>query len=197
MVNPLIITQTTVITGRCRLGDDRVHPAYLRAVLLRFGYPLQLVNCIDHLFFDTKLVINENGFLSNSIAQNRGLKQDEKEGCIYTKGVIQLAILIVDFDVLYRNNNEDEEGYIVSFEPFLRSILQEFSMYGFSLPLPNQIPIQRSTVAPRREIALNIKHWCLYKHWNAWGSTSANFKQLHSIQLLYNYFTFLNEYYDR
>ena len=31
---------------------------------------------------------------------------------------------------------------------------------------------------PRREIALNLKHWCLYKHWNAWGSTSANFKQV-------------------
>ncbi|KAI8082375.1 hypothetical protein BDF21DRAFT_398476 [Thamnidium elegans] len=41
---------------------------------------------------------------------------DEKEGCIYIKGVIQLAILIVDFDVLYRNNNEDEEGYIAIIE---------------------------------------------------------------------------------
>lgn len=42
---------------------DRVHPEYLQAVLLRFGFPVQLVNCIDHLFFDTNLFININGFL--------------------------------------------------------------------------------------------------------------------------------------
>ncbi|CEP12277.1 hypothetical protein [Parasitella parasitica] len=56
---------------------DRVHPMYLRAVLLRFGFPVALVDCISHLFFDNYLVVNVNGFLSSRVPQRRGLKQGD------------------------------------------------------------------------------------------------------------------------
>lgn len=56
---------------------DRVHPLYLRSVLLRFGIPATLVDCIERLFFSTYLHINVNGFLTDSISQRRGLKQGD------------------------------------------------------------------------------------------------------------------------
>ncbi|KAL7333917.1 hypothetical protein PS15p_202760 [Mucor circinelloides] len=60
---------------RWREAYDRVHPTYLWAVLLRFGYPVALVNCISRIFFDSHMVINVNGFLSLPVLQRRGHKQ--------------------------------------------------------------------------------------------------------------------------
>lgn len=88
---------------------DRVHPDYLRAVLLRFGYPTELVNCIDHLFFGNQLHINVNGFLSSSVRQHRGLKQGDPISPIL---------------------------FNLAFEPFLRSVLADTRLPGFQLPSP-------------------------------------------------------------
>ncbi|CEP07268.1 hypothetical protein [Parasitella parasitica] len=52
-----------------------VHPIYLYAVFLRFGFLIALVDSISHLFFDTHLVVKVNGFLSPRVPQLRGLKQ--------------------------------------------------------------------------------------------------------------------------
>ncbi|KAG1157103.1 hypothetical protein G6F36_014271 [Rhizopus arrhizus] len=56
---------------------DRVHPTYLRACLLRFGFPTQFVECITSLFFNTSLCVKVNGFLSTAFAQERGLRQGD------------------------------------------------------------------------------------------------------------------------
>lgn len=100
---------------------DRVHPVYLHAVLLRFGYPLQLVDCIGHLFFDTKLVTNVNGFLSKSISQNLGLKQGDPISPIL---------------------------FNLAFEPLLRSILQDPHLLGFSLPTSVSSEVSLQTLSP-------------------------------------------------
>jgi hypothetical protein len=54
---------------------DRVHPTYLRACLLRFGFPTQFVGCITSLFFNTSLCVKVNGFLSTAFVQEQGLRQ--------------------------------------------------------------------------------------------------------------------------
>ncbi|KAG0752508.1 hypothetical protein G6F16_013150 [Rhizopus arrhizus] len=56
---------------------DRVNPDYLRACLVRFGFPEPLISCISSLFFNTTLCINVNGFLSAPFAQGRGLRQGD------------------------------------------------------------------------------------------------------------------------
>ena len=40
---------------------DQVHPSYLRAVMLKFGFPLVLVSSIIGLFFGNRVSINING----------------------------------------------------------------------------------------------------------------------------------------
>lgn len=52
---------------------DRVHPDYLRRVLLHFGFPPSIVQSIGTLFFNTTLQLNINGFLSEAVPQRRGL----------------------------------------------------------------------------------------------------------------------------
>lgn len=42
---------------------DRIHPEYLKQVLLRFGFPSMVVHSLSILFFGTQLRINMNGFL--------------------------------------------------------------------------------------------------------------------------------------
>ncbi|KAG1278926.1 hypothetical protein G6F66_011976 [Rhizopus arrhizus] len=86
--NGLVTRLTMDIARRYRLPDiallldqekayDRVHPTYLRACLLRFGFPTQFVECITSLFFNTSLCVKVNGFLSTAFAQERGLRQGD------------------------------------------------------------------------------------------------------------------------
>jgi hypothetical protein len=56
---------------------DRIHPTYLEAVLERFGFPQQVIQCIVGLFFSTNISLNINGYISNPIAQGRGLRQGD------------------------------------------------------------------------------------------------------------------------
>ncbi|KAG2195513.1 hypothetical protein INT47_002709 [Mucor saturninus] len=91
---------------------DLVHPDYLRVVLLRFGYPLTVIDCIDLLFFSTDLQINVNGFLSHCIPQRRGIKQGDSISPIL---------------------------FHLAFEPLLRKIQLDSRIMGYRLPslVPN------------------------------------------------------------
>jgi hypothetical protein len=40
---------------------DRVHPAYLSAIMTRFGIPGTMIVSITNLFFSTQIQINVNG----------------------------------------------------------------------------------------------------------------------------------------
>ncbi|KAG1471612.1 hypothetical protein G6F56_002028 [Rhizopus delemar] len=46
---------------------DRVHPEYLRQVLLRFGFPQSLVSCLSDLFFSTQISVSINGWIGAPI----------------------------------------------------------------------------------------------------------------------------------
>lgn len=46
---------------------DRVHPEYLRCVLLRFGFPPTLVDSLSHLFFGTQIHVSINGWLGSPL----------------------------------------------------------------------------------------------------------------------------------
>ncbi|KAG1038429.1 hypothetical protein G6F43_012688 [Rhizopus delemar] len=56
---------------------DRVHPDYLRRVLLHFGFPEPLVSSLSLLFFETRISVSINGWLSAPVQQLRGLRQGD------------------------------------------------------------------------------------------------------------------------
>ncbi len=56
---------------------DRVHPAYLKAVLTHFRFPRAFVRCITLLFFSTEITLNINGYASSEFTQARGLRQGD------------------------------------------------------------------------------------------------------------------------
>ena len=88
---------------------DRVHPEYLRRVLLHFGFPSSLITSLCKLFFSTQIHISINGWLGVPFQQGRGLRQGDP-----------LSPLLFN----------------LAFEPLLRTILAS-SLSGVSLsPLP-------------------------------------------------------------
>ncbi|CDS10942.1 hypothetical protein LRAMOSA11428 [Lichtheimia ramosa] len=56
---------------------DRVHPDYLRRVLLHFGFPDSLVTSLCKLFFGTRIHVSINGWLGAGFTQGRGLRQGD------------------------------------------------------------------------------------------------------------------------
>lgn len=56
---------------------DRVHPEYLRQVMLKFGFSSSFVKCIYTLFFGNQVYININGFFTSCILQQRDLRQGD------------------------------------------------------------------------------------------------------------------------
>ncbi|KAG1039990.1 hypothetical protein G6F43_012387 [Rhizopus delemar] len=56
---------------------DRVHPTYLRSVLLAFGLPESFVSTICTLFFSTTMKVNVNGHSSSPVSLGRGLRQGD------------------------------------------------------------------------------------------------------------------------
>lgn len=84
---------------------DRVNPTYLRKVLEKFGFPITWINVIMDLFFETKIHISANGWLSAPLKQNRGLRQGDP-----------LSPLLFN----------------LAFEPLLRTLLSEKYLHGLS-----------------------------------------------------------------
>ncbi|KAG1048417.1 hypothetical protein G6F43_009193 [Rhizopus delemar] len=54
---------------------NRVHSSYLRAVMLKFGFPSVLINYLVGLFFGNWIRININGYFTNEINPYRRLRQ--------------------------------------------------------------------------------------------------------------------------
>ncbi|CEP09910.1 hypothetical protein, partial, partial [Parasitella parasitica] len=91
---------------------DRVHPEYLRRVLLRFGFPAGLVSCLSSLFFGTKINVSISGWLGAPVSQLRGLRQGDP-----------LSPLLFN----------------LAFEPLLRSLLACPGLSGATLS-PVEVP---------------------------------------------------------
>jgi hypothetical protein len=83
---------------------DRVHPLYLKSVLVAFGFSRQMVDCIIGLFFDNRVRININGHFTDTVIQRRGLRQGDPLSPVLFNMVL---------------------------EPLLRHILQDQSFQGF------------------------------------------------------------------
>ncbi|KAG1180285.1 hypothetical protein G6F36_010434 [Rhizopus arrhizus] len=123
--NSLILNIAIEHTQRCKREDiallldqekayDRVHHSYLKKVLLKFGFPPTLVNSLIALFFGNRVCININGHFTNEVDQGRGLRQGDP-----------LSPLLFNLVL----------------EPFLRHILQDASIVGFSFsPLSQDLP---------------------------------------------------------
>lgn len=85
---------------------DRVNLIYLRTILLRFGFPATIVDCIYKLMANNYIRININGHFTEDIQKLRGLKQGDPLSPIL---------------------------YNLAFEPFLRSILTDELFHGYTL----------------------------------------------------------------
>lgn len=91
---------------------DRVHPLYLHKILVTFGFPSKLINSLIKLFFKNQVQVNVNGFFTNSIDQQRGLRQGDPLSPI----LFNLAL-----------------------EPFLLSIINDSLIKGYTFPRPLSI----------------------------------------------------------
>ena len=112
---------------------DRVHPEYLRRVLLRFGFPGGLVSCLSSLFFGTKISVSINGWLGSPVPQLRGLRQGDP-----------LSPLLFN----------------LAFEPLLRSLLACPGLSGVTLS-PVDIPRKwkPSPVEVREDLGTGAWNW--------------------------------------
>ncbi|KAG1029226.1 hypothetical protein G6F43_014018 [Rhizopus delemar] len=100
---------------------DRVHPMYLRQVMLAFGFPPSLVHSLENLFFGNAVRININGHFTNKVDQRRGLRQGDP-----------LSPLLFN----------------IALEPFLRHILQDSSFQGFQFQSVSNSDTTTSNIVP-------------------------------------------------
>ncbi|KAG1387126.1 hypothetical protein G6F60_014235 [Rhizopus arrhizus] len=84
---------------------DRVHPIYLRSVLLKFGFPPEFIASLLGLFFGNRVRININGHFTEPVNQLRGLRQGDP-----------LSPLLFN----------------LALEPFLQHVLQDHTLHGYS-----------------------------------------------------------------
>lgn len=88
---------------------DRVHPEYMKQILIRFGIPNNILNIVSNLFFSSRVHININGHITDPFIASRGLRQGDP-----------LSPLLFN----------------IAFDPFLRLVSQDLSFQGFSFSLP-------------------------------------------------------------
>lgn len=91
---------------------DRVYAGYLGNFLQKFNFPSSFVSCIRHLFFGNEVRVNVNGFFTEPILQERGLRQGDP-----------LSPLLFN----------------LALEPFLLSILQDNQIRGYTSPSTLQV----------------------------------------------------------
>jgi hypothetical protein len=98
---------------------DYVNEKYICRVLEKFGFPGRFIETIRRLFFQNEITVNMNGFMSNTVHQHRGLRQDDA-----------ISPILFNF----------------ALEPLLLAILQDERIKGYSVgarvtkPTLNMIP---------------------------------------------------------
>lgn len=85
---------------------DYVNEEYICSVLDRYGFPAAFITCIRRLFFNTRIVVNMNGFLTPDVQQQRGLRQGDA-----------ISPILFNF----------------ALEPLLLSILNDTSITGYAV----------------------------------------------------------------
>lgn len=100
---------------------DRVNLDYLRKVLEKFGFPDLIVSCIYNLLAYNKIKVNVNGHYTDSVRKQRGLKQGDPISPIL---------------------------YNLAFEPFLRGVLSDSRMHGYTMTLREDLQVPDDHNAP-------------------------------------------------
>lgn len=77
---------------------DRVNPAYLKKVLLNFGFEQSFITCIDNFFFGNFIQVNVNGFMTPNVYQQRGLRQGDPLSPILFNIALEPLLLSIQQD---------------------------------------------------------------------------------------------------
>lgn len=93
---------------------DRVHAGYLVQGLSKFNFPSSVIHCVHRLFFGNQVHININGFFTDPILQQRGLR----------KGDFLSPLL-----------------FNIALEPFLLSIIQDENIQGYQPSSVHENPV--------------------------------------------------------
>lgn len=98
---------------------DRVHFEYLAAIMKAFNVPDSIIHSIITLFSETRIQINVNGFLTDQIQQERGLRQGDP-----------ISPLLFN----------------ISFDPFLRAINDNPRIHGFDFQQESSSPSSNTAI---------------------------------------------------
>ncbi|KAG0739794.1 hypothetical protein G6F16_011736 [Rhizopus arrhizus] len=94
---------------------DRVLPDYLLGVLAIMKFPESIIHCIQQLFFNNSVEINVNGFFTDSVHQERGLRQGDPLSPLLFNIALEPLLLSIQQDMNYQGylpNNGTESQRI-------------------------------------------------------------------------------------
>ncbi|KAG1447516.1 hypothetical protein G6F46_011395 [Rhizopus delemar] len=86
---------------------DRVLPEYLLEVLRMMKFPESIIHCIHQWFFNNSVPINVNGFFTDTVNQERGLRQGNPLSSLLFNIALEPLLLSIQQDQQY-------QGYLPS-----------------------------------------------------------------------------------
>lgn len=105
---------------------DRIHPDYLHRVMSALQIPASFISTICALFFNTRIRVNVNGYLTDPVRQERGLRQGDP-----------LSPLLFN----------------IAFDPFIRAVQRDTGIRGYMWPnLRHSDPVDPSRNLPALKI---------------------------------------------
>ncbi|KAK4518334.1 kinetochore-associated Ndc80 complex subunit nuf2 [Mucor velutinosus] len=96
---------------------DYVNEQYICKVLQKFGFPTTFITSVCNLFFKTKIAINVNGFMTESVSQKRGLRQGDSISPVLFNFALEPLLLAI-------LNDEKIKGYSIHTAAVKSSSLQ-------------------------------------------------------------------------
>lgn len=81
---------------------DRVLPVYLLEVLRKMNFPESIIHCIHQLFFNNSVRINVNGYLTDTVHQERGLRQGDPLSPLLFNIALEPLLLSIQQDPHYQ-----------------------------------------------------------------------------------------------
>ncbi|EIE92063.1 hypothetical protein RO3G_16774 [Rhizopus delemar RA 99-880] len=99
LINPF---QKGFVKGRFIGENGMVLPVYLLEVLRKMNFPESIIHCIHQLFFNNSVRINVNGYLTDTVHQERGLRQGDPLSPLLFNIALEPLLLSIQQDPHYQ-----------------------------------------------------------------------------------------------